>query len=185
MVAATLVGTVVVVLGFASGIGRIPQAQSTVSQPDHHAQAPVPSPTGQPHQPAVPVPQPVAHNPVPAPVPHLPAGPHVPAPTHPHPTTPPVTTKPPTTPPTTEPPEPCDAGAITKLLRQLGLLSLLDELPIVHELPAGTKKAERLSLVELPLLGDPVDLLDDLLGTTCTLVVDEKTDRVTALLDTP
>ncbi|MBM7857459.1 hypothetical protein [Lentzea nigeriaca] len=179
VVAATLVGTVVVVLGFASGIGRIPPAQSTVSQQDHHAQAPVPSPTGQPHQPAVPVPQPVAHNP--APMPHVPAGPHVPAPERPHPTTPPPTTKP----PATEPHQPCDAGAITKLLRQLGLLSLLDELPVVHELPAGTKKAERLSLVELPLLGDPLDLLDDLLGTTCSLVVDEKTDRVTALLDTP
>jgi hypothetical protein len=185
VVAATLVGTVVVVLGFASGIGRIPQAQNTVSQPDHHAQVPVPSLTGQPHQPAVHVPQPVAHNP--APIPHVPAGPHVPAPTHPHPSTPPTTTKPP---PTTTPPatEPCDAGAITKLLRQLGLLSLLDgddELPVVHELPEGTKKAERLSLVELPLLGDPLKLIDDLLGTTCALVVDEKTDRVTAVLDTP
>lgn len=186
VVAATLVGTVVVVLGFASGIGRIPQAQSTVSQPDHHAQAPIPSPTEQPHQPAAHVPQPVAHNP--APIPHQPAGPHVPAPTHPHPTTPPGTTKPtkpPTTPPTTEPSEPCDVGAITKLLRELGLLELLDDLPLVHELPEGTKKAERLSLVELPLLGDPVKLLDDLLGTTCSLVVDEKTNRVTALLDTP
>jgi hypothetical protein len=183
VVAATLVGTVVVVLGFASGIGRIPQAQSTVSQPDHHAQVPVPSLTEQPHQPAVHVPQPVAHNPAPAP--HLPAGPHVPAPEHPHPAPPPGTTKPPTTPPTTEPPEPCDVGAITKLLRELGLLSLLDELPVVHELPQGTKKAERLSLVELPLLGDPLELIDDLLGTTCALVVDEKTDRVTAVLDTP
>lgn len=188
VVAATLVGTVVVVLGFASGLGRIPPAQSTVGQPDHHAQAPIPSPTEQPHQPAAHVPQPVAHNP--APIPHRPAGPHVPAPTHPHPTTPPPTTKPPTTPPATEPPEPCDVGAITKLLRQLGLLSLFDgDLPVVHELPEGTRKAERLSLVELPLLGDPVelvdDVLDDLLGTTCALVVDEKTGKVTALLDTP
>jgi hypothetical protein len=186
VVAATLVGTVVVVLGFASGIGRVPLAQNTVRPPDQHPHAPA---TTAPHTPAQHVPQPVAHNL--APIPHQPAGPHVPAPArpHPHPTTPPATTKPPTTPPTTEPQEPCDAGAITKLLRELGLLSLLDELPVVHELPEGTKKADGLSLVELPLLGDPTelvgDLLDDLLGTTCVLVVDEKTDRVTALLDTP
>jgi hypothetical protein len=71
------------------------------------------------------------------------------------------------------------------LLRSLGLLLSPDELPIVSELPDGTKKAERLSLVELPLLGDPVKLLDDLLGTTCSLVLDERTDKVTALLGTP
>jgi hypothetical protein len=181
-VAATLVGTVVVVLGFASGIGRVPQAQNAVSQPEQHPHAPA---TTAPHTPVQHVPQPVAHNP--APVPHLPEGPHVPAPEHPHPTAPPVTTRPPTTPPptTTKPDEPCDAGAITKLLRELGLLSLLDELPVVHELPEGTKKAEQLSLLQLPLLGDPVELIEDLLGTTCSLVVDEKTDKITALLDTP
>ncbi|MFI6098439.1 hypothetical protein ACIA8G_23035 [Lentzea sp. NPDC051213] len=189
VVAATLVGTVVVVLGFASGMGRVPQTQNAVSQPSQHTHTPTPTPTEQPHQPMNHVPQPVAHNPVP--IPHQPAGPHVPAPEHPHPTTPPPTTKPPTTtPPTTEPPKPCDAGAITKLLRQLGLLSLLDgDLPVVQELPEGTKKAEELSLVELPLLGDPVKLVDGvlagLLGTTCALVVDEKTDKVTALLEGP
>lgn len=187
VVAATVVGTVVVVLGFASGIGRVPQTQNVVSQPNSHA----PSTTAPHDQPNLPaqqhVPQPVAHNP--APLPHVPEGPHVPAPEHPHPSTPPGTTKPPVTspPPTTPPPtnEPCDVGAITKLLRQLGLLSLLDELPVVQELPAGTKKVEELSLVDLSLLGDPVELIDDLLGSTCELVVDEKTNRVTALLDTP
>ncbi|MGW6935234.1 hypothetical protein ACWGE0_34600 [Lentzea sp. NPDC054927] len=188
VVAATLVGTVVVLLGFASGIGRVPQAQNTVSQPNTHV--PSTATTTRPEQPRPPannVPQPVAHNPVPAP--HLPAGPYVPAPEHPHPSTPPGTTPPPTTrPPTTTPNEPCDAGAITKLLRQLGLLSLLDELPVVPELPEGTKKAEELPVVDLPLLGglgDVGKLLDGLLGSTCALVVDEKTDKVTALLDTP
>lgn len=184
VVAATLVGTVVVVLGFASGIGRVPQTQNAVSQPNSHAPATT-APHDQSHAPEQQhVPQPVAHNP--APLPHLPEGPHVPAPTHPHPTTPPSTTRPPTTtPPTTKPGEPCDVGAITKVLRELGLLSLLDELPVVHELPEGTRKAAGPSLVDLPLLGDPVKLLDDLLGSTCELVVDEKTNRVTALLDTP
>ncbi|MDT7788024.1 MAG: hypothetical protein QOF58_6443, partial [Pseudonocardiales bacterium] len=33
VVAASLVGTVVVVLGFASGLGRAPQSQNSVSQP--------------------------------------------------------------------------------------------------------------------------------------------------------
>ncbi|MEU0877555.1 hypothetical protein ABZ345_03065 [Lentzea sp. NPDC005914] len=192
VVAASLVGTVVVVLGFASGLGRVPQSQNAVSQPKPPATSTTTSPV-QTHQPANNVPQPVAHNP--APVAHQPAGPHVPAPEHPHPSTPPTTTRPPTTtPPTTPTPpgKPCDAGAITKLLRSLGLLSSPDDLPIVSELPDGTKKAERLSLVTLPLLGDPlkllgdpVKLLDDLLGTTCSLVLDEKTDEVTALLGTP
>jgi hypothetical protein len=193
VVAATLVGTVVVVLGFASGIGRVPQTQNMVSQPNTHAP---PTTTTRPEQPRPPVnhvPQPVVHNP--APVPHLPAGPHVPAPEHPHPSVPPGTTPPPTTrPPTTTPGEPCDAGAITKLLRQLGLVSLVDELPVVPELPEGTKKAEKLPVVNLPLLGglsglsglgDVGKLLDGLLGSTCALVMDEKTDKVTALLDTP
>jgi len=184
VVGATLVGTVVVVLGFASGIGRVPSAPNAASHPNSHSPPTATSPPVQPRQPAPNVPRPVAHNPVP--VPHVPQGPHVPAPQHPHPSVPPTTTRPPTTPPTTTPPgEPCDAGAITKLLRQLGLLSPLEELPVVAELPDGTKKAERLSVVELPLLGGPVKLLDDLLGSTCVLVQDEKTGRVTALLDTP
>ncbi|KJK42595.1 hypothetical protein UK23_36460 [Lentzea aerocolonigenes] len=195
VVAATLVGTVVVVLGFASGIGRVPQAQNSISQPEQHSHTPTPSPVEQPHQPANHVAQPVAHNP--APVAHQPEGPHVPAPEHPHHTMPPTTTKPPattpTTPPTTEPGKPCDVGAITTLLRELRLLPQLDELPVVHELPTGTRKAAgQPSFVELPLLGDPTKLLgdttkllDDLLGTTCSLVVDEKTNQVTALLDTP
>lgn len=182
VVGATLVGTVVVVLGFASGIGRVPQAQTSISQPTQHSHTPAPSPVQQPHQPANHVPPPVAHNP--GPIAHLPEGPHVPAPEHPHPSTPATTTKPPVT-TSPAPEEPCDAGAITKLLRQLGLLSLLDELEIVHELPEGTKKAEKLTLLDLPLLGDPVKLIDDLLGTKCSLVVDEKTNRVTALLDAP
>jgi len=191
VVGATLVGTVVVVLGFASGIGRIPSASNVASHPNSHAPSATKSPPEQPRQPAQNVPRPVAHNPVP--IPHVPLGPHVPAPQHPHPNVPPTTTRPPAKPPTTTPPgEPCDAGAITKLLRQLGLLSSLDELPIVTEPPDGTKKAEQLSVVELPLLGDPLKLLgdplkllDDLLGSTCALVQDEKTGRVTALLDTP
>lgn len=190
VVGATLVGTVVVVLGFASGIGRIPQTPNAASHPNSHAPSTTTTRPQPAHQPAHNVPQPVAHNP--APVPHVPAGPHVPAPQHPHPTVPPTTTRPPTKPPTTTPPgEPCDTGAITKLLRQLGKLPLLDELPVVTELPAGTKKAEQLPVVGLPLLGDlggVADLgklLDDLLGSTCALVVDEKTNRVTALLDTP
>jgi hypothetical protein len=198
VVAATLVGTVVVVLGFASGIGRVPQTQNVVSQPDQHSHAPTTtSPAEQPPQPENPMPQPVAYDP--APMPPVPEGPHVPAPEHSHPDVPPPTTPPtttPTTPPTSEPGKPCDAGAITKLLRQLGLLSLLgDDLPLVHELPTGTKKAGELkqpSLVDLPLLGDPVELLGDagklvgdLLGSTCALAVDEKTGQVKAVLDTP
>ncbi|MFS8100519.1 hypothetical protein LFM09_25660 [Lentzea alba] len=63
--AATLVGTVVVVLWFASGIGRISQAQSSQNS--------ISQPVGHPHPPAEP-----SHQP--APVPHQPAGPHVPAP---------------------------------------------------------------------------------------------------------
>ena len=203
VVAATLVGTVVVVLGFASGIGRVPQTQNVVSQPDQHSHAPTTtSPAEQPPQPENPMPQPVAYNP--APMPQVPEGPHVPAPEHSHPDVPPPTTPPPTTtPPSSQPGKPCDAGAITKLLRQLGLLSLLGgDLPVVHELPTGTKKTGELtqpSLVDLPLLGDPTKLLGDptkllgdptkllgdLLGSTCALAVDEKTGQVEAVLDTP
>ncbi|TWP52937.1 hypothetical protein FKR81_07450 [Lentzea tibetensis] len=212
VVAASLVGTVVVVLGFASGIGRV--AQGGVAQ----AQTP-PSQTRseQPH-PADHAPQPVAHNP--APVAHQPGpGPHVPAPTHPHPTAPPST---PTTTPTqpTKPAAPCDAGAIAALLKQLGVL--VGELPIVGELTGGALAVDGLSLVDkrlvgavdpalltgllgslggslplgklpvgtLPLGGTdaaPADLsaLTGLLGGTCRLVVDQKTGRVTGLLDQP
>lgn len=209
VVAASLVGTVVVVLGFASGIGRV--AQGGVAQ----AQTP-PSQTRseQPH-PADHVPQPVAHNPVPAA--HLPGpGPHVPAPTHPHATVPPATTtRPPTTiKPPTKPEEPsCDAGAIAALLQKLGLL--VGDLPVVGELADGALALDGLSLVDkgivgavdpaaltgllgstgllgggLPLGGKdvaPVDLsaLTGLLGGSCELVVDEKTRRVTGLLDKP
>ena len=168
VVAASLVGTVVVVLGFASGIGGVPQAQS--------GPAPTPPRTTQheqPHPPEAHVPQPVAHNPVPAA--HVPA-PHVPAPTHAHPSVPVPTTRTPvptTTSPT--PAEPCDADALTKLLRELGLLA--GELPILHELTEGTKTVEK-----LPLLGllPPLDLPGG-----CKVVVEEKTGKVTGLLGTP
>jgi hypothetical protein len=176
VVAASLVGTVVVVLGFASGIGQVPRAQGGPVQ----AQTPSTSPTPveQPHHPPADQ-MPVARNPVP--VAHQPAAPHVPAPTHPHPSAPPGTTKPPTTtPPTTTPStpdEPCDADVLTKLLRDVGLL--VGELPVVGELTDGTKAVD-----EVPLLG--LSLLPPLkLPGGCQVVLDEKTGRVTGLLDAP
>ncbi|GLZ33131.1 hypothetical protein Lesp02_53190 [Lentzea sp. NBRC 105346] len=167
VVAASLVGTVVVVLGFASGIGGVPQAQSvpppTPPRPTQHEQ---------PHPPAEHVPQPVAHNPVPAA--HVPA-PHVPAPSYSHPSVPSPTTSVPTT-TSSAPARPCDAGGLTKLLHDLGLL--IGDLPIVGELTEGTKAVD-----ELPLLGGllpPLELPDG-----CKVVVDDRTGKITGLLGTP
>ena len=171
VVAASLVGTVVVVLGFASGIGGVPQAQSgpapTPPRPTQHEQ---------PHPPEEHVPQPVAHIPVPAA--HVPA-PHVPTPTYSHPSVPSpttTTTPVPTTTTPSAPARPCDADALTKLLHDLGLL--VGDLPVLHELTGGTKAVE-----ELPLLGvllPPLQLPDG-----CKVVVDEKTGKVTGLLGAP
>ena len=186
VVAAGLVGTVVVVLGFASGIGGVPVAQSGPTPPVRHPPAAT-TPSARPQQPPPPQPQYVVPAAVPLPVA---PGPHVPAPTlehpHPAPTSPPSK---PTVPPTTTPPsKPCEGGAVAELLKLLDV----DELPVVSELLPGTHEVERQSDVDLPLLGklgDPVklvgDLTGDLLGPGCSLVADDETGKITALLSTP
>ncbi|WP_086661428.1 hypothetical protein [Lentzea kentuckyensis] len=186
VVAAGLVGTVVVVLGFASGIGGVPVAQSGPTPPVQHLPAATTTPPARPQQPP-PQQQQVVPAAVPLPVPQ---GPHVPAPAvehpHPAPTSPPSK---PTVPPTTTPPsKPCEGGAVTELLKLLDL----DALPVVGELLPGTHEVERESTVDLPLLGklgDPAklvgDLTGDLLGPGCSLVADDKTGKITALLSTP
>jgi hypothetical protein len=142
VVAASLVGTVVVVLGFASGLGRVPTTVADQqasghppASPDHVAGTPE-------HVPAVPVGQPQGRQG--ASVPHV--DPTRPASTHPNPvhpggdqphpdpTTPPTTTTPPSRPP-------CDVDAIAALLGGLG--ALVDGLPLVSDLTGA-----------LPLPGD-------------------------------
>ncbi|NKE55542.1 hypothetical protein FXN61_01365 [Lentzea sp. PSKA42] len=188
VVAATLVGTVVVVLGFASGLGRVPVAQGGSTQTPN---ATKPTQQEAHHPQANPVPHPVGHN-NPVQVAHPPL-PHVPAPTHPHQTVPPRTTpptKPPSTAPTTPPNEPCDPDVVKALLKQLGVL--VDELPVVSELIDGSAPIDELSKLDLsPLLGllgaapkPPADLPAELPGG-CKLLVDEKSGKVTGLLDTP
>ncbi|MCC8251179.1 hypothetical protein, partial [Saccharothrix luteola] len=137
VVAASLVGTVVVVLGFASGLGRAPTVAadrpSTAHPPSDHVTGTTdPAPAvhvGQPQRnqgTAVPHPDPVH------PRPSHPDPSH-PEPAHPgddpHPTTPPTTTTPPTAPPTRPP---CDVDAIGALLAGLG--ALVDGLPLVPDL---------------------------------------------------
>lgn len=186
VVAAGLVGTVVVVLGFASGIGGVPVAQSGPTPPVRHPPAATTTPPARPQQPP-PQQQYVVPAAVPLPVAQ---GPHVPAPAlehpHPAPTSPPSK---PTVPPTTTPPsKPCEGAAVTELLKLLDV----DELPVVGELLPGTHEVERQSDVDLPLLGklgDPAklvgDLTGDLLGPGCSLVADDETGKITALLSTP
>ncbi|MEU4764039.1 hypothetical protein AB0H12_12330 [Actinosynnema sp. NPDC023794] len=151
VVAASLVGTVVVVLGFASGLGRPPTVaadqQSTAHPPRDHvtgtadpADPPPAVHVGQPqrHQgTAVPHPDPTHPDPVHPEPSHPDLGGH-----HPDPTTP---TTPPTTTPPTEPP--CDVDAISALLTGLG--ALVDGLPLVTDLTGA-----------LPLLADTAALTD-------------------------
>lgn len=185
VVAATLVGTVVVVLGFASGIGRVPVAQGGSTQTPNTTK---PAQQDAHHPPANDVAQPVGHN---NPVqPANPPLPHVPAPTHPHVTPPPGATKPTTPSKPTTPTEPCDPDAVKALLKQLGVL--VDELPVVSELIDGSAPIDELSKLDLsPLLGllgaapaPPADLPAELPGG-CKLLVDEKSGEVTGLLDMP
>ncbi|ONI82220.1 hypothetical protein ALI22I_39495 [Saccharothrix sp. ALI-22-I] len=145
VVAASLVGTVVVVLGFASGLGRVPigaadqQAITHPPQsPDHVTGTTPPVPTvyvGQPQSQGQPNRNVVGQRPVPThpnpvhPDPTHPGGGH-PAP---NPTTPPTTT-----PPAQQPP--CDVDAIGGLLGRLG--AVVEGLPLVSDLTGA-----------LPLLG--------------------------------
>ncbi|KOX35143.1 hypothetical protein ADK67_01265 [Saccharothrix sp. NRRL B-16348] len=147
VVAASLVGTVVVVLGFASGLGRPPTVaadqQSTAHPPQDHVTGTA-DPADPP--PAVHVGQPQRHQGTAVPPVH-------PDPTHPNPVHPepnhPDPTTPPTTPPITKPPTqpPCDVDAISALLAGLG--ALVDGLPLVSDLTGA-----------LPLLIDTAALTD-------------------------
>lgn len=141
VVAASLVGTVVVVLGFASGLGRVPTVVADQQVSGHPPASPNPV-IGTPEQvPAVHVGQPQGQQGVV--VPHV--DPTRPGPTHPSPAHPggdqphPDPTVPPTT--TPPPPPPCDVDAIAALLAGLG--AVVDGLPLVSDLTGA-----------LPLLGD-------------------------------
>lgn len=146
VVAASLVGTVVVVLGFASGLGQVPTGAADRQVTAHPPQVPDHVTTTTPPVPAVHVgqPQPRAHHGTahpshPAPAhPSPPTHPGHPAPDHPGPDPHPG---PGPTPPTTEPPGlPCDVDAISALLAGLG--AVVDGLPLVSDLTGA-----------LPLLG--------------------------------
>lgn len=129
VVAASLVGTVVVVLGYASGLGRVPTPVPT-QQEARQAVAPE-HPVTTTTPPVVHIGQPLPHNPphVVVPVTH-PEVTH-PTPTHPEATHPTPTHPTPTTPPSTTPP-PCDTDAIATLLKQVG--ALVGDLPVVSDL---------------------------------------------------
>ncbi|GAB2997767.1 hypothetical protein [Saccharothrix stipae] len=130
--------TVVVVLGFASGLGRAPtvaaEQQASAhppaqpASPDHVTGTAEPVPVirvGQPQHQGTVVPRPNPTHPSPT-HPGHPGGDH-PDPTHP-PTTPPPTTTPP-------PKPPCDVDAISALLTRLG--ALVEGLPVVSDLTAA------------------------------------------------
>jgi hypothetical protein len=186
VVAASLVGTVVVVLGFASGLGQVPAGSESAAPPA--AQKPpretVPAKTTTP-VPAVHIGHPIAEPPQRVAATTRPAPTTTVPPTHPHSTAPPTSTSP-TTPPTspTKPPS-CDVDAITALLRQVG--ALVGELPVVTELTEGLVVVDEVPKLLGGLLGgltgkNPTPV-EGLLGDSCRLLVDPKTGRVTGLLD--
>lgn len=140
LIAASLTGAVVIVVGYASGLGLKPGTAAAENPPALAQPAPsasTPSPGGEPPAP-VPVPSlpavPVTGVPAPAapPEPTVPGGgvevspsvpPPDPVPSHPHPG-PPSATPPSPPPPGTELPA-CQAGVAQQLLDTVGTLPLL------------------------------------------------------------
>lgn len=150
VVAASLVGTVVVVLGYASGLGRVPTPVSTQQEAirppavlPEHATATTP--------PIVHIGQSLPRNPPRLGLPVTHPSPSHPSPTHPtpsHPDTTPPTSTPRPTPPGNTPP--CDTDAIIALLAQLG--ALVGDLPLLADLPLPLPAVSDLPLVtNLPL----------------------------------
>lgn len=163
-IAAALTGTVVVVLGYASGLGL--ELQQSLAQPPSSPSAPITteqSPTTEPI--------PAAPSPMTA-IPGLPVLPPISVPDLPE-----LPTELPTEPPATEPTDPGTTAPPPDVDEPTSCPpALLEELPIVGEVTppvTGLLAAVLGSLpISLPVLGDLTCLVGEVVGPKCCAPVD-------------